>query len=236
MPTNFPGFPQEGITFLKQLKKNNTREWFTPRKKIFEEQVKAPMLELVDVINHEIASFAPEYLTEPGKALYRIYRDTRFSKDKTPYKTHVAANLHRSGADKHAAAGFYFSVSPEQIEIAAGVYMPGAEQLLAIRKYLSGNLKEFESLLGAKGLEKLVGPLQGDSLHRPPKGFSADDPAADWIRRKQWYFYDTRLDPALATTPKLTGEIVKRLQAMTPMANFFNRALAVKSKKREILL
>jgi uncharacterized protein (TIGR02453 family) len=236
MAEKFPGFPAAGMTFLKQLKKNNDREWFTPRKQTFLESVQEPMYSLVEAINQEMASFAPEHLTEPKKAVYRIYRDTRFSKDKTPYKTHIAANFFRRGSEKHAAAGYYCSVSPEQIEIAAGVYMPGPAELLAIRKHLSANLAEFERLLAAKGLEKLVGPLQGDSLTRPPKGFSAEDPAIDWIRRKQWYFYDTRLDPALAVTPKLAGEIVRRFATMAPVVDYFNRALAGKRRKPEILL
>jgi len=231
----FPGFPKEGIAFLQALKENNGREWFTPRKSIFEEQVKAPMVALVEAVNGELASFAPEYLTEPSKAVYRIYRDTRFSNDKTPYKTHIAGNLHKRGADKHAAGGYYFSVGADQIEIAAGVYMPGPEELLRLRQHISANFDEFSKLLSDKAVTKLMGPLQGDSLARPPKGFAADDPAIDWVKRKQWYYYKTDLDLGIATTPKLLPEIVKRLKAMTPMVFFLNRGLAARSKSGDFL-
>ncbi|MBM3756873.1 MAG: DUF2461 domain-containing protein [Acidobacteria bacterium] len=231
MPSRFPGFSKQGLDFLKGLKKNNDREWFNARKDVFEEHVKTPMIALVEAINADIAAFAPDHLTEPSKALYRIYRDTRFSNDKTPYKTHLGANLHKHGADKHAQAGYYFSVGADQIEIAAGVYMPGPVELLQIRNFISANHKEFDKLANDKAVSKLVGPLQGDALSRPPKGFSLDDPAIEWIKRKAWYYYDTRMDLALATTPKLQTEIVKRLKAMTPIVQFFNRAVTVKPRE-----
>ncbi|MBV8903100.1 MAG: TIGR02453 family protein, partial [Acidobacteriia bacterium] len=94
MRTGFPGFPREGVEFLRALARNNRREWFQPRKQMFEEQVKQPMRALVETVNTALMGFAPELATEPEKAIYRIYRDTRFSKDKTPYKTHIAASFH----------------------------------------------------------------------------------------------------------------------------------------------
>jgi uncharacterized protein (TIGR02453 family) len=230
MAVRFPGFPKQGLTFLQELKENNAREWFTPRKTVFEESVKTPMVALVEAVNGELASFAPEYLTEPAKAVYRIYRDTRFSNDKTPYKTHIAANLHKQGADKHAAAGYYFSVGANEIEIAGGVYMPGPEELLRLRQHISGHFEEFSRLASDKTATKLMGEITGDSLARPPKGFSAHDPSIEWIKKKQWYYYKTDLDLGLALTPKLLPELVKRLKAMTPMINFLNRGLAPRSQ------
>lgn len=236
MAAKFPGFPQQGLTFLQQLKENNEREWFTPRKDIFEQSVKAPMVALVEAVNAELAGFAPDYLTEPSKAIYRIYRDTRFSNDKTPYKTHIAANLHKQGADKHAAAGYYFSVGADEIEIAAGVYMPGPQELLQLRQHISGNFAEFSKLAADRAVTKLVGPLQGESLARPPKGFSADDPAIEWLKKKQWYYFHTDLELGLALTPRLLPEIVKRLKAMAPMVAFFNRGLARGASSRDFLV
>lgn len=235
MAAKFAGFPQQGLTFLQELKANNTREWFTPRKEVFESAVKAPMVALVEAVNAELAGFAPDYLTEPARAIYRIYRDTRFSNDKTPYKTHIAANLHKQGADKHAAAGYYFSVGADEIEIAAGVYMPGPDELLRLRQHISANFEEFSALAANKSVTKLVGTLKGDSLARPPKGFSPEDPALDWIKKKQWYYFHTDLDLKLALTPKLLPEIVKHLKAMSPMVTFFNRGLAPRVNSRDFL-
>src|SRR2546426_6668322 len=133
--TGFAGFPREAIAFFKELERHNRREWFQPRKQIYDEQVKAPMAHLIRALTAEMMRFAPDYVTEPEKAIYRIYRDTRFSKDKTPYKTHVAAIFPRRGLAKHGG-GLYFSVSAREVEVAGGVYMPGPEELLAIRNHI----------------------------------------------------------------------------------------------------
>src|SRR5579863_6977269 len=165
----FPGFPPEALKFLRGLERNNRREWFQPRKEIFETKVKAPMIDLVEAINAELPGFAPEHVNDPKKAIYRIYRDTRFSPDKTPYKTHIAAIFPRRGREKHASAGFYCGVSLEGIEVAGGIYMPGPQELLAIRTWLADRHAEFRK--AAAGPRKLMGGLQGESLQRIPKGF-----------------------------------------------------------------
>src|SRR5579862_255483 len=224
MAEAFPGFPEEGMKFLRSLGRNNKREWFQPRKHLYDQHVKAPMQDLVLAVTREMMRFAPDYVAEPGKAIYRIYRDTRFAKDKTPYKTHIAAIFPRRGMEKHSGAGFYFSVSPTEIEVAAGVYMPGPDQLLAIRNHLAVHHKEFLKLVGSKSLQALMGKLYGAQLSRVPKGFPADHKAADLLRHKQWLFY-VMLDPKLATTPKLHGELVKRLRAITPFVEFLNKPL-----------
>ena len=97
MPSGFPGFPPEIVQFFRSLKRNNRREWFQPRKHLFEQHVKTPMLELVTLLNAELMKFAPQYVTDPKKALLRNPRDTRFSADKTPYKTHAAASSGGAG-------------------------------------------------------------------------------------------------------------------------------------------
>jgi uncharacterized protein (DUF2461 family) len=118
MATAFGGFPEAGYEFLRELKENNRREWFQPRKEMYEATVKAPLGELVEALNAEFARFAPEYITEPKRAIYRIYRDVRFSKEKHPYKTNAAAGFHASAVEKESLAGYYVSVSPFEIEIA----------------------------------------------------------------------------------------------------------------------
>src|SRR5580698_7994703 len=135
----FPGFPPEALKFLRALEKNNDRDWFQPRKEVFETKVKAPMVDLVEAINAQLPAFAPEHINDPKKAVYRIYRDTRFSSDKTPYKTHVGAIFPRRGWGRESAAGFYVQVSPKSLGIAAGAYMPGPEQLFAIRSWIADN-------------------------------------------------------------------------------------------------
>jgi uncharacterized protein (TIGR02453 family) len=225
MASKFTGFPPEAMTFLRGLKRNNNREWFQARTPVFEEKVKAPMLELIGELNAALAGFAPGYATDPAKAIYRIYRDTRFSPDKTPYKTHIAALFTPRGFEKHASGSLYLQVSPQEIGVAGGIYMPGPDQLLAVRTHLAEHHERLKGILKNKQLRALVGDLQGDKLTRVPKGFRSDHPAADLIRMKQWYVY-VELEAGIATTPKLFDELLKRFQAMTPLVEFLNEPLA----------
>jgi uncharacterized protein (TIGR02453 family) len=215
-------FPPEAIKFLKSLEKNNTRDWFQPRKEVFDTQLKEPMLEFVETINAELLKFAPEHITEPKKAVYRIYRDTRFSKDKTPYKTHLGAIFPRRGLGKDAGAGYYFQVSSKGVGVACGAYAPGPEQLMKIRRFIAEHHEAFPT--SVKGM----GKLQGSTLTRVPKGFEKEHPAAELIKMKQWYWW-VELDPGLATSPKLKGEIAKRFRAMAPVIEMLNRPLLGKS-------
>ncbi len=133
MPSAFPGFPPEAMQFFRGLARNNNRDWFLPRKDIFEAKVKQPMRELVALVNAGMKSYAPDHVTEPDKAIYRFYRDTRFSKDKTPYKDRIAATFPRRGLSRHEGAGYYFSVSHKEVAVGGGAYMPLPDTLRAIR-------------------------------------------------------------------------------------------------------
>lgn len=221
MPSTFPGFPPEALQFLRSLKRNNRREWFQPRKHKFEEHVRTPMLALVEALNAELAKFAPDYVTDPKKAVFRIYRDTRFSKDKLPYKTNTSAVFHHRTA---GTGGFYFSVSPEEIEIAGGLYHSPPDVLLLIRTHIAGTHQEFRKILARPHTKKLLGGLKGDELTRAPKGFSPDHPALDLIRKKDWLL-DITLDPAIAVTPDLYKEVVSRFRAMSDFVEYLNRPL-----------
>ncbi len=179
---------------------------------------------LGDGLNAELIRFAPDYVTDPNKAIYRFYRDTRFSEDKTPYKDHIAALFSRRGAVKHRAAAYYVSVSEKEIEVAGGLYMPQAEELLAVRHHLARRHAEFRAVINDPSLRALMGEFHGDQLSRVPKGFPADHPAADLLRYKQYLFYQM-LDPALLTTPRLCDEIVARFRVMQPFIDFLNASL-----------
>lgn len=233
MPSGFPGFSAEALQFFRGLARHNNREWFQPRKPVFEQHLKQPMYELVNRVNTAMTRFAPDYLTEPSKAVYRIYRDTRFSKDKTPYKDHIAASFrHRQLSGESAGGGFYFAVSHKEVAIGGGMYMPSPETLLAVRRHIAEYHKELRKLLAAKQVRSLLGDVHGEQLSRVPKGFSADDPAADLLKYKQLYLY-VELPPDLATTPALEKEIVTRFKAMTPFMEFLNAPLP-KEKKPKI--
>ena len=227
--TGFPGFSAEGIEFFRKLVKNNRREWFQPRKEIFETRLKQPMRELVHEVNREMGKFAPEYVTDPDRAIYRIYRDTRFSRDKTPYKDHIAASFRRAGDWPHDGAGFYFAVSHKEVAVGGGMYMPQPETLKAVREHLAGHHEEFRKLLRTKALRDLYSGVKGEQLTRPPTGYAAEHPAADLVRYKQLYFYE-ELAPDLATAGDLLPTIVGHLKAIAPFVRFLNSPLQRKSK------
>lgn len=223
MPRSY--FTPKMLTFFRQLEKNNKREWFTPRKEIFDEQVRQPMIELVKDLCEDLRKFAVDLVPqEPAKALYRIYRDTRFSKDKTPYKLHIAAHFQHRQLPKNRAAGLYFAVSHKEVEIAGGIYMPDPDGLLVVRQAIQKDPEKFRNLAEDKKVIKALGKLQGETAKRVPAPFNPDDPAAEWLKMKQLHFY-TALPAADALKPSLRKAVIERFRVVQPFVSFFNDAL-----------
>lgn len=234
MGAKFRGFPPEALQFLRRLKRNNNREWFLKNKETYEQKVKAPMVELVLALGREMQPIAPEMSWDPKRAIFRIYRDVRFSADKTPYKTHIAAVFHFHRLEKLNGAGLYFHVSPSELEIAGGVYKPGSEELLAIRQHIAANHKRFRSIIEAPQFRKLFDELWGEQLTRPPKGFAKDHPAIDLLRYKH-FLADVTKPPDLAESPKLLPTLVTLFRAMMPMVRFLNEPLLGRAKPPALL-
>jgi len=235
MIPKFPGFSPDAIAFLRALKRNNRREWFQPRKEKYETLIKEPMLELVSCLNQEFARFAPDYITPPHKAIYRIYRDTRFSKDKTPYKTHISAIFPRHTAVKREGAVFYFHFTEKEVLVFGGVYSPEREELLAYRTLLEQHHEEFQRILADKKIKRLLGGLQGEKLTRTPKGFPVGHPAEDLLRHRQW-FLETTFGVEVLTSKRLVGELARHFEPMAPMIEFMNRPFAEKQQRKKLMM
>jgi uncharacterized protein (TIGR02453 family) len=218
-------FNPEALKFLRGLARHNDRAWFDPRKAVYERELKAPMLALIEEVNASLTSFAPDHVRPAQKCLFRIYRDTRFAADKRPYKTHVAAWWVRSGMEKTSGAGFYFHLSPTETIIAAGAYMPTPEQTLAIRRYLLDHHAELRSLLAGRKLRVAMCEFDGNRLIRPPRGFSADSPAIDLLLCRQWGVSAT-LPAECATRPTLLRDITTRFALAAPIVHLLNRAIS----------
>lgn len=233
MKSTFPGFSPDALAFLRALKRNNRREWFQPRKEKYETLIKLPMMELVNALNAEFARFAPDYITPPEKALYRIYRDTRFSHDKTPYKTHVSAIFPRRNAVKREGAVFYFHFTAKDVLVFGGVWAPERHELLAYRALLAERYEDFEEILRDKKLRRVAGGLQGEQLTRVPKGYPCDHPAAGLLRRRQWHLVRS-LNIKLLTTPRLLPELARRFAAMAPFVEFLNLAFPEKPERKKL--
>jgi uncharacterized protein (TIGR02453 family) len=224
MAGGFPGFPPEALRFLSQLRRNNNREWFLAHKNIYEQKVKGPMVELVQALGGAIQAFAPEMVVDPKRAIYRIHRDTRFSPDKTPYKTHIAALFTPRGIPKHAGAALYLHIAPEEVLIGGGVYMPGTEELRAIRRHIADHSEELRRILKRRDFKKWFGGLEGDQLVRAPKDFPPDHPAVDLLRYKQ--FLVSVVEPGkFAESPKLFSRVLVLFASMAPFVRFLNAPL-----------
>jgi uncharacterized protein (TIGR02453 family) len=222
-------FTEASLKFLRGLRKNNDREWFNPRKPVYEAEIKAPMLAVIDEVTAALAEFAPEFVRPAHKCMLRIYRDIRFSKDKHPYKTNAAAWWARQGMEKTSGAGFYFELNPEHVTIAAGAYMPEKDQLLAIRRMLLERVEEYRACTSNKKLRGKLTPFDGLKMSRAPKGFPADHPALDLIVQRQWGV-SASLPAAAALTPGLVKEIVSRFKIAAPMVRLLNEPIAPSAK------
>src|SRR3989338_1021464 len=187
-PKDFRGFPPAALSFLSDLRKHNDRRWFQAHRDTYEQCVKAPMVEMILRIGEAFARFAPEMVADPKISLYRIYRDTRFSPDKSPYKTQVAAVLPVRGLPKNSGPGLYFHISPEEVLIGGGIYMPEPELLRAVRQQIAAHPKKFLAIVEGREFRKAFGELEGEQLKTVPKGFSPDHAAARYLRYKQFLF------------------------------------------------
>jgi len=190
------------------------------------------MTDLIDALAAEFQLFAPEMLASPKVSAYRIYRDTRFSKDKSPYKTHVAAVFPRSGLSKHEGAGFYVHVAPAEVLIGGGLYMPLPEDLNSVRRYISENAETFLGIVEDPKFRRTFGKLGGEQLSRVPRGFPADHVAVDYLKYKQ--FLAARNFPAeVATTPRFYKLIHETFRAMLPLVRFLNEPIMQNRRKKD---
>jgi uncharacterized protein (TIGR02453 family) len=225
-----PFFTAQSLKFLRDLKRHNDRDWFQPRKALYDEQVREPMLALIGKINHELARVEPGFITEPKKALFRMYRDTRFSNDKTPYKTNTSALFWRKQTDKLGGAVLYVSLSSTEAVVAGGSYMPTPPELLMLRQHMAEHHARFGKILKSKALRECFGELRGDQLQRAPKGFDPNHKAIDLLKRKQWLLR-TALDPKMATTDEFVPEVLKGIRLLIPFVNFLNEPLLKKAAR-----
>ena len=230
-----PYFRPEALTFLRNLARHNDREWFTPRKAEFEALLKEPMLAVIRKINDAMIDFAPSHIRPAEKCLFRIYRDTRFSNDKRPYKTHIAAWWRHDGLDKTSGAGYYFHVDPKEVIIAAGAYMPEKDQLAAIRHWLLDHHAEFRKLLKSPAIRRTYEEFEGNALTRPPKGFPKDHPALDLIQCRQWGLAAT-LPPAEALKPNLAATVIRHFKIAAPVVDALNSPIAAALAPRRKVL
>src|SRR5690349_21409678 len=214
-----PHFSRDTLRFLRSLKRNNNRDWFKARKDEYDGCVRSPMLEVITHLAGDFRRFAPELVASPQKSMYRIYRDTRFSENKTPLKTHVAAGFPWRGLPRHEGAGLYFEVAAGWVWAGGGMWAPQPPQLHRVREHISTTYPEIQRISRASAFRRNVGELEGDRLTRVPRGFSKDDPSAEYL--KQYRFVAGREFPAsLATTAEFYPTLLRTFKALMPLVRF----------------
>ncbi len=175
------------FTFLEELRLHNDRDWFERNKDRYLHDVRDPMLRFIADVGPFLKRLAPPLVADPrpvGGSMFRIHRDTRFSRDKTPYKTNVAASFRHAGGRDVGGPGLYLSLAPGEVEVGGGVWHPEPEPLRLIRKAIVERPAAWKRALRAPGLDRLT--WWGDSLTRTPRGFPEDHPLGAWLRRKDF--------------------------------------------------
>jgi uncharacterized protein (TIGR02453 family) len=221
MAPTAPRFTAETLKFLRALKRNNRREWFNAHREQYEAQVREPMTAIVERLAEDFRAFAPELVASPKVSMYRIYRDTRFSENKTPYKTHIAAVFPTRGLLKHEGAGVYFHISPDEVWIGGGMYSPQPAQLYAVREHIAENVRQLRAIVEAPGFRRHVGQLEGDKLSRVPRGFPKDHQAAEYLKFRH-FIAGAGFPATLAASPKFYGTLLTVFKQVVPLSRFLN--------------
>jgi uncharacterized protein (TIGR02453 family) len=224
--TEFAGFPADFFRFFKQLKKNNNREWFNENKTRFQESVLEPMSMFIVAMQPRLMKISGHYVADPkihGGSMFRIYRDTRFSKDKTPYKTHAACQFrHEAGKDAHAP-GFYVHIDTDQVFFGGGIWTPPSPKLNKIRDFIADNARSWARIKNARKVVD-VGGIQGDSLKRAPRGFNEEHVHIEDLKRKSFYVM-TETSPDSAAKPGFVDEVAEGFARAAPLNRFICDAL-----------
>ena len=217
-------FSPRALSFLRALKRNNDRDWFRARREEYDDLLRAPMLAIIDQLARDFRTFAPDIVASPKVSMYRIYRDTRFSEDKSPLKTHVAAMFPWRGLAKHEGAGLYFHVAVDGVWVGGGMYSPDTSQLQAEREHIAANIKRFRAIVESPRFKRVLGKLEGEQLQRVPRGFSKEHEAARYLRYRQ--FLGGKDFPAqFACSPGFYKGLVGVFREVAPLVKFLNEPL-----------
>lgn len=222
-------FKPETLRFLNQLARNNNREWFAENKSRYEEQVLDVALNFIQSMHDPLGKIAPRFTAIPkrmGGSLMRVYRDTRFSKNKTPYKTNIGIQFrHEKARDVHSP-GYYVHIDPDQVFLGAGMWRPDPDSLAAIRQRIVAKPREWQRAIDDRGFTRHW-RLGGETLTRPPRGFDKEHPLIEDIKRKDFIAVkDLALEDA--TNPRFQQKVETAFAAATPYMLFLCKAVGVR--------
>lgn len=222
----FQGFPQGCLPFLGELAQHNERPWFNDNKARYETCVRHPALAFIADMGPPLARLSPNFLALPkkvGGSLMRVYRDTRFAHDKTPFKTNVGIHFrHESAKDVHAP-GFYVHLEPGNCFLGAGIWRPEGKVVAAIREFIVDNPHAWREATQSRVFRQRW-TLIGDALVRPPRGFDADHPLIDDLKRKDFIARMSFADDEIES-PRFTAFVARRFKDAVPLVSYLCMAL-----------
>ena len=227
MRPEFNGFSPDLLKFLEELAKNNHREWFLENKPRYRETIQIPMSNFIMAFAPSLDKISEHFIADPrlnGGSMFRIYRDARFSKGKTLYKTNVGCQFrHEAGKNVHAP-GFYFHIEPGEIFIGGGIYKPDSDALLKIRTAIAEKPEKWQKVLKQKKFKDHFTGVYGESLKRPPRGFDAEHPHIEHLKKKTLFVTKTLSADELCSA-SLLGTVQKTFEAASPFMQFLTEAL-----------
>ncbi len=222
-------FDKKTIRFLKELDANNNREWFNANKSRYETDVLDVALHFIQTMQDPLAEIAPHFTAVPtrvGGSLMRVYRDTRFSKDKIPYKTNIGIQFRHERAKDVHSPGYYVHIAPNEAFVGIGMWRPDSEPLRQIRERIAAHPAEWQKAIGTAAFKKHFS-LGGELLQRPPKGFDKEQPCIEDIKRKSFIAVrDLTVEDCLS--PQFQRSVESSFKLATPFMEFLCAAVGVK--------
>jgi uncharacterized protein (TIGR02453 family) len=211
------------LAFLAGLKKHNTKEWFDSHREDYA-LIRKELIDYSAFIIQGIGKFDQEILSlEPSKCIFRINRDVRFSTNKDPYKTNMGAYFNKNGK-KAFTAGYYLHIEPGASFLAGGMYAPPSEVLTKVRQEIDYNFKDFHNIVNSSAFKSAFGKLDGEKLSRPPKGYTIDNEACEYLKHKS-FIVVKNLNDSDFRKPDLDKNILHNFKLMHPLIKFLNNAV-----------
>jgi uncharacterized protein (TIGR02453 family) len=219
------GFPEAGVAFLRDLAEHNDRAWFEANRKRYEQDLKEPVKRLSEAIVGVLNDVDPRHAIDPAKAMGRIHRDVRFSKDKSPYHTHVWFAFPLAGGAKGEGAAYYFGVDPEGAGSGGGCWEPPPEKMAALRGKLAVEHAKLRRIVDAAAFRKRFGELKGEAYKKVPKPYDPDHPAGDLLKLKGVHVHG-KIPMKVATSGKLLDTLAADFAMLKPLVAYLDEGLA----------
>src|SRR5262245_30331655 len=234
----FGGFRPAAFRFLRDLARNNEKPWFEANRDVYDREVRDPMRLLVGTLDARLGSIAPEIVGDAKRSMFRIHRDVRFSRNKSPYKTNAGAwFFHRDAGRKvgtvgeGGGAGFYFHIDPTTCFMAGGLWMPARPALVRLREAIAAQPTALVRLTRAPGFRRRFAGLSEEAkLRRVPRGFPPDHPAAEWLKLES-FTARASIERRVATSSRLVDRLCRDFELLVPLVRWLNRALGYQPAK-----